>query len=110
MRLSVDGDGNISHSGSGQLYLNMTGDVSHSASFKGDQIVAFDVPRSYVDRIASESLPQRMPRGWPGTRRDWNLARKMAPDQSDGPGLFGLPDHYIGGLLDAIIPGSGRVI
>ncbi|MFJ6198696.1 polymorphic toxin-type HINT domain-containing protein [Micromonospora sp. NPDC092111] len=110
MRLSVGADGNISHSGSGQLYLNMTGDISHSAAFKGDQLVAFDVPRSYVDQIASESLPQRMPRGWPGTRRDWNQARKMAPDQSDGPGLLGSRTHYIDGLLDAVIPGSGRLI
>ncbi|WP_220139702.1 RHS repeat-associated core domain-containing protein, partial [Nocardia sp. GTS18] len=110
LRLDVDADGNVSHSGSGQLYLNMTGDISHSTGFKGDHIVAFDVPRSYVDSIAADSLPQRMPSDWPGTRREWNHARKAAPDQSDAPGLYGLPSGYISGLLDAIIPGSGRII
>jgi RHS repeat-associated protein len=110
MRLSVDEGGNVSVTGSGSLYLNMTGDISHSLAFKGDQLVAFDVPRSYVDAVDAASLPQRMPRGWAGSRRDWNLARKVAPDQSDGPGLFGLPDNHLPGLLDAIIPGSGRII
>lgn len=110
LRLDVDENGNVIHSGSGQLYLNMTGDIAHSIGFKGDHIVAFDVPRSFVDGVAADSLPQRMPSDWPGTRREWNLARKSAPDQSDGPGLFGLPNSYLPSLLEAIIPGSGRVI
>ncbi|MEU6404634.1 polymorphic toxin-type HINT domain-containing protein [Streptomyces sp. NPDC046985] len=109
-RLSVDADGNVSHAGSGSLYLNMTGDISHSLGFKGDQLVAFDVPTSYVRELSEASLPQRMPRGWTGMKREWNRALKMAPDQSDGPGLFGLRDHHIPGLLDAIIPGSGRIV
>ncbi|MGY0497400.1 RHS repeat-associated core domain-containing protein [Nocardia sp. FBN12] len=110
LRLDVDAAGGVTHSGSGQLYLNMTGDPSHSLGFKGNQIVAFDVPRSYVDGIAADSLPQRMPSDWPGTRREWNLARKSAPDRSDAPGLYGLPGGYISGLMDAIIPGSGRIL
>ncbi|MEU1274984.1 ricin-type beta-trefoil lectin domain protein [Streptomyces sp. NPDC005799] len=109
-RLSVDAGGNVSHSGSGALYLNMTGDISHSLEFKGDQLIAFEVPTSYIEELSEASLPQRMPPGWEGTKREWNLARKMAPDQSDGPGLFGLRDHHIPGLMDAIIPGSGRII
>ncbi|MGW5436325.1 putative T7SS-secreted protein [Nocardia asteroides] len=110
LRLDVDPGGNITHSGSGQLYLNMTGDIAHSLGFKGDHIVAFNVPRSYVDDVAADSLPQRMPSDWPGSRREWNLARKSAPDQSDGPGLFGLPNSYIPSLMEAIIPGSGRIL
>ncbi len=108
--MSVDGDGNVSLTGSGQLYINATGDISHSLAFKGDQLIAFDVPTSFVDDLTDASLPQRMPRGWQGTQRAWNLARKMAPDQSDGPGLFGLPENYQQQLMNAIIPGSGRVI
>ncbi len=110
MRLSVDEGGNVSLTGSGSLYVNMAGDISHSVSFKGDQLIAFDVPRSYVDAVGAASLPQRIPPGWSGSKRDWNRARKMAPDQSDGPGLFGLPDNHLPGLMDAIIPGSGRII
>jgi hypothetical protein len=97
-------------------YLNMTGDISHSLAFKGDQLVSFEVPKSFVDEIAQESLPQRKPDDWEGSTRDWNRARKIAPDQSDGPGLFGLPDNkkfgpnYHQRLLDAIIPGSGRIV
>ncbi|MGW2230617.1 DUF6531 domain-containing protein [Streptomyces formicae] len=116
MRLHVDADGNVSLTGNGSLYVNMTGDVSHSLKFKGDQLVSFDVPSKVVDDIAKDSLPQRKPRGWPGTNREWAQLRKVAPDRSDGPGLFGLPDNGARGvgrdyhklLMDAIIPGSGR--
>jgi Pretoxin HINT domain len=88
MRLLVDKLGNVAHAGSGSLYLNATGDIGHSLGFKGDQLVAFDVPVSYVEKLAAPSLPRRMPRDFPGSSRDWNLLRKAAPDQSDGPGLF----------------------
>ncbi|WP_241779591.1 DUF6531 domain-containing protein [Streptomyces natalensis] len=116
MRLTVNENGDVSLSGSGALYLNMTGDISHTEAFKGNQIVAFDVPRSFVDEIDRDSLPQRKPSWWEGSARDWNRALKVAPDQSDGPGLFGLPDNtkhgknYFDALRNAIIPGSGRVI
>ncbi|MEV0369904.1 DUF6531 domain-containing protein [Streptomyces sp. NPDC050636] len=116
MRLTVDENGDVSLSGSGALYLNMTGDISHTEAFKGNQIIAFDVPKSFVDEIDRDSLPQRKPSWWEGSARDWNRALKVAPDKSDGPGLFGLPDNtkhgknYFDALMNAAIPGSGRVI
>ncbi|WP_455680778.1 DUF6531 domain-containing protein [Streptomyces kronopolitis] len=116
MRLSVDEHGNVSLSGNGALYLNMTGDISHTEGFKGNQIVAFDVPKRFVDEIDRDSLPQRKPSWWEGSNRDWNRALKVAPDQSDGPGLFGIPDNtkhgknYFDALMNSIVPGSGRVI
>lgn len=117
MRLHVDANGDVSLTGNGSLYVNMTGDISHSLKFKGDQIVSFDVPSKVVDDIAKDSLPQRKPPGWPGKMREWTRLRKVAPDRSDGPGLFGLPDNKAGGygrdyhklMMDAIIPGSGRI-
>ncbi|MGW9078461.1 hypothetical protein [Streptomyces kronopolitis] len=94
----------------------MTGDISHTEGFKGNQIVAFDVPKRFVDEIDRDSLPQRKPSWWEGSNRDWNRALKVAPDQSDGPGLFGIPDNtkhgknYFDALMNSIVPGSGRVI
>ncbi|WSR43556.1 hypothetical protein OG196_33365 [Kitasatospora purpeofusca] len=81
-RLLVDSDGNVSHQGGGTLYLNMSGDVSHSQEFRGGagQLVAFDVPTSLVNEIRGAALPQRMPRGFAGSKRDWNIMRKNAPE------------------------------
>lgn len=71
-RLLVDGSGNVSHQGSGRLYLNMSGDISHSQAFRGGggQIVAFDLPTSLVNQIRGSALPQRMPRGFSGSKRE----------------------------------------
>ncbi|MFJ5174393.1 RHS repeat-associated core domain-containing protein [Streptomyces griseoviridis] len=115
MRLSVDGEGNVAHQGDGQLYLNMSGDISHSQSFRGGSghIVAFDVPTSYVNSILESALPQRMPRGFSGSKRDWNLLRKSAPEAADpkvSPGLVGLPSGMIDDFMSNIVPGSGRIL
>ncbi|MFF9645558.1 hypothetical protein [Kitasatospora aureofaciens] len=114
-RLVVDKNGNVSVQGNGNLYLNMSGDITHSQAFRGGsgQIIAFDVPSSRVTRLLDAALPQRMPRGYPGTRREWNQARKNAPEIADpkvSPGLIGLPTDLIDEFIDSIVPGSGRII
>lgn len=96
----------------------MSGDVTHSLGFRGgdSQIVAFDVPSSFVDDIQDSAIDQRRPSGM--SRRDWNIysaGRPQIDDPSVGPGLYGLPADLFGGedfsgLLDAIVPGSGRVV
>ncbi|WP_431683455.1 hypothetical protein [Kitasatospora sp. KL5] len=114
-RLGVDKDGNITRQGNGNLYLNMSGDIAHSQTFRGGsgQIIAFEVPTSRVERILDAALPQRMPRGYTGSRREWNQARKNAPEIADpklSPGLIGLPQHLLDEFLDSIVPGSGRIV
>ena len=114
-RLSVDGGGNVSHQGDGRLYLNMSGDVSHSQGFRGSggTIVAFDVPSSVVDGVVGSALPQRMPRGYSGTKKDWKIESRNSPELSDpkvSPGLIGLPSGMIDGFMARIVPGSGRLL
>lgn len=112
-RLSVDGDGGVSINGDGMLHLNMSGNIAHTEQFRGSggQIVAFDVPSSYVAQVRSAAIDQRRPSGM--SRRQWNIfssGRPQIDDPGKGPDLYGLPSEMFPGLLDAIIPGSGRVL
>jgi hypothetical protein len=112
-RLSTDADGNVSISGDGMLHLNMSGDITHSEQFRGSggQIIAFDVPTSYVDSVRSAAISQRRPSGM--SRRQWNIfsaGRPQIDDPGQGPDLYGLPSEMFPGLLGAIIPGSGRAL
>ncbi|OOC55593.1 MULTISPECIES: RHS repeat-associated core domain-containing protein [Nocardiopsis] len=114
-RLLVDGSGNVSHQGSGRLYLNMSGDISHSQSFRGGagQIVAFDLPTSLVNQIRGSALPQRMPRSFAGSKREWNMLRRSSPEIADpkvSPGLIGVPGQMIDEIMGSIVPGSGRIL
>ncbi|MGW6914702.1 polymorphic toxin-type HINT domain-containing protein [Kitasatospora sp. NPDC054939] len=111
-RLAVDDSGNVSISGDGYLYLNMSGDIRHSLGFRGGRsdIVAFDIPSDYANRITSSVAPQRKPRGWPGSPRDWNRYVSSSVQKSDEPGLYGIPGSMLDELEGMIIPGSGRII
>lgn len=113
MRLSVDAGGNVGINGDGMLHLNMSGDISHSQSFRGGggHIVAFDVPTSYVDQIRANAIGQRPPSGM--GRRQWNIfksGRAQIDDPSRGADLFGLPSEMHDDLLANIVPGSGRIL
>ncbi|MFF1615239.1 Hint domain-containing protein [Amycolatopsis sp. NPDC058278] len=114
-RLAIDAGGNVSLSGEGRLYLNLSGDASHSLQFRGadGQVVGFDVDRAFVDRVRASALPQRMPRGFAGSRRDWNQLRSTSPEIADpkvSPGLYGIPSNMFDDLRGAIVPGSGRIV
>jgi hypothetical protein len=110
-RLGIDANGNVSLSGEGRLHLNMSGDASHSLQFRGadGQVLGFDVDSSFVNRVRESALPQRKPRGFAGSTREWNQLRRTQPDIADpsvSPGLYGIPSNMFGDL----IPGSGRVV
>ncbi|MFF3642186.1 RHS repeat-associated core domain-containing protein [Streptomyces sp. NPDC002564] len=112
-RLSVDGDGGVSINGDGMLHLNMSGNIAHTEQYRGSggQIVAFDVPSSYVARVRSGAIDQRRPPGM--SRRQWNISssgRAQIDDPGRGKDLYGIPSEMFPGLLAAIIPGSGRVL
>ncbi len=115
LRLAIDSNGNVSLSGEGRLYLNMSGDVSHSLQFRGTdgQVLGFDVDSSFVNKVRELALPQRKPRGFTGSAREWNQLRRERPEISDpsvSPGLYGIPTNMLGELMGAIVPGSGRVV
>ncbi|MFC7443080.1 polymorphic toxin-type HINT domain-containing protein [Laceyella putida] len=115
LRLSVDEAGNVSLKGDGKLYLNMSGDISHSRTFRGSggHIVAFDMPTSYVRGILDAALPQRKPKGFKGSKSEWKRLFRTSPEISDpskSPGLIGIPTNMLDEFMSNIIPGSGRII
>ncbi|MFG2175529.1 hypothetical protein ACGFMO_29915 [Streptomyces niveus] len=111
-------DGEVTITGHGKLYLNMSGDISHTIEFRSDggQILSYEIPRSYRDSIHNFAIPQNKddhPDGSAFTRQEWKAILKEYPEISDptkGPHLYGIPDKLLDGLRDAIISGSGRVV
>jgi RHS repeat-associated protein len=117
-RVLVDADGNVTITGDNMLHVNMSGDIAHSEAFRGpeSQIVAFDVPTSYVDQVRAAAIDQRRPSGM--SRKQFNIfssGRPQIDDPKVGPDLYGIPSNLFGGdafsgLLGAVVPGSGRVV
>lgn len=115
LRLFVDEAGNVRLKGEGKLYVNMSGDISHSRSFRGggEHIVAFDMPNSYVNKILDSALPQRKPKGFLGSTSEWRRLFRNSPEISDpskSPGLIGIPSNMLDEFMGNIIQGSGRII
>ncbi|OEU87292.1 hypothetical protein DB35_28025 [Streptomyces abyssalis] len=117
-RVHIGENGEVVISGKGKLYLNMSGDISHTTEFRGDggQIVAFDVSREYRDAVRDAALPQDRadhPDGDSFSKPEWKQLLREYPEISDpskGPDLYGISDKLLGGLRENIVPGSGRVI
>ncbi len=76
-RVRVDENGNVTINGNNHLYVNMSGDLRHTVEFRGDsgQIVAFDVPKSFVDDIRANAVPQEQPTGLGFTKQEWKQVR-----------------------------------
>ncbi|MFC8586380.1 putative T7SS-secreted protein [Streptomyces sp. NPDC057217] len=114
-RVRIDENGNVTINGNNHLYVNMSGDLRHTVEFRGDsgQIVAFDVPKSFVDDIRANAVPQEQPAGLGFTKQEWKQVKQVYPEISDptrGADLYGLPGEVIEKMRRAIIPGSGRII
>ncbi|WP_101255271.1 DUF6531 domain-containing protein [Streptomyces barkulensis] len=117
-RVHIGDNGEVTITGNGKLYVNMSGDIRHTTEFRGDggQIVAFDVPRAYRDAVRADALPQdkdEHPDGSAFTRQEWKQLLKEYPEISDptkGPDLYGIPNNLLGQLRNSVVPGSGRVI
>ncbi|MEU5945351.1 hypothetical protein ABZ793_07285 [Micromonospora sp. NPDC047465] len=105
-------------SGDTMIHLDFSGNIKHTEDFRGSgsQIAAFDVPESFVDKLRAAAIDQRRPPGM--SRRTWNIRNSGRPqidDPTKGSDLYGIPSNLFGGenfsgLLDAVIPGSGRVV
>ncbi|PWK72153.1 RHS repeat-associated protein [Streptomyces sp. CG 926] len=114
-RVHIDANGNVTIDGNNHLYVNMSGDLRHTVEFRGDsgQIVAFDVPKSFVDDIRTHAVPQEQPDGLGFTKQEWKQVKQVYPEISDptrGTDLYGLPGEVIEKMRKAIIPGSGRIV
>ena len=112
-RVEVDADGGVRITDGGSLYVNMSGDISHTTEFRGDegQIVSFDVPRSYVDQVRATAVKQRPPKGM--TRTEWKAYKSEYPEISDptkGKDLYGIPSKLLDDLRANIVPNSGRIV
>jgi RHS repeat-associated protein len=117
-RVLVDGEGNVSITGENMLHVNMSNNIAHTEAFRGaeSQIVAFDVPKTFVEKIQATAIKQRPPSGM--SRREFNIFKNGKPQIDDphvGPDLYGIPHDLFGGsnfseLVSQIVPGSGRVI
>ncbi len=100
------------------IHVNMSGNIGHTEAFRGSesQIVAFDVPQSFLDEVRAAAIGQRRPKGM--SRRQWNIhsvGRPQIDDPKVAPDLYGIPHDLFGGnnfsaLISAVVPGSGRVI
>ena len=117
-RIHIDAGGNVTASGDAMIHVNMSGKIEHTEAFRGSesQIVAFDVPKSFLDEVRAAAIGQRRPKGM--SRREWNIdsvGRPQIDDPKVAADLYGIPHDLFGGenfsaLLSAVIPGSGRVI
>jgi RHS repeat-associated protein len=117
-RVLIDGEGNVAITGENMLHVNMSNEIAHTEAFRGaeSQIVAFDVPKTFVEKIQATAVKQRPPSGM--SRREFNIFKNGKPqidDPKQGPDLYGIPHDLFGGsnfseLVSQIVPGSGRVI
>ncbi|MFF9309436.1 RHS repeat-associated core domain-containing protein [Streptomyces sp. NPDC014748] len=117
-RIHIGENGEVTITGNGKLYVNMSDDISHTVEYRGEggQIVSFEVSREYRDSIRESALPQNKddhPDGDAFTRKEWKELLKEYPEISDptkGPDLYGIPHKLFPGLRRAIADNSGRVV
>ncbi|WP_030068585.1 RHS repeat-associated core domain-containing protein [Streptomyces natalensis] len=117
-RLKIGPNGEVTLRGKQHLYVNMSNDIKHTTEYrKGqsrpDEILAFDMPKSYLEKVRETAVPQGAPDGWEGTKQDWKKLKSDKPEISDptqGPDLYGIPAKLLDEFMGEIKPNSGRMI
>ncbi len=117
-RVHIGENGEVTITGHGKLYLNMSGDMKHTVEFRSDGGRLFRTTSQSptgipFTRMHCHKTRPITPDGSAFTRQEWKALLKEYPEISDptkGPHLYGIPDKMLDGLRDAIIPGSGRVV
>ncbi|MFH8614263.1 DUF6531 domain-containing protein [Streptomyces sp. NPDC017979] len=115
-RIHIDENGNVRISGKNSLYVNMSDDIRHTTEFRKDepgQIVSFEVPKSFVEYVRRDAVPQEQPPDLGFTKAEWKELKKSYPEISDptrGTDLYGLPNEVIEKMRKVIIPGSGKIV
>ncbi|MEU2623871.1 DUF6531 domain-containing protein, partial [Streptomyces sp. NPDC007157] len=117
-RIHIGENGEVTITGKGKLYLNMSGNINHTLEYRGadGQIVSFKIPEDYLVKIRESALPQNKddhPDGGAFTRTEWKGLLQEYPEISDptkGKDLYGIPAKLLNELRDNIIKDSGRVV
>ncbi len=110
VRLHIGMDGNVTILGKSPLFLNF-GNESRAQSylqrrladprFAGSKLKSFQVPISYLDDLRESSVSEDLARQFPD--------RPFRVDINQGNDQFGLRSNLFSGLLEAIVPGGGRI-
>ncbi|SEF08638.1 DUF6531 domain-containing protein [Streptomyces sp. Ag109_O5-10] len=116
-RIHIGQNGEVTITGKGKLYLNMSGDIRHTLEYRGDggQIVSFKISEDYLAKVRESALPQNKddhPDGDAFSRTEWKGLLQEYPEISDptkGKDLYGIPAKLLDELRDNIVKGSGRV-
>ncbi|RXS85346.1 RHS repeat protein [Streptomyces sp. TM32] len=117
-RIKIGPNGEVTLQGKQSLYVNMSNDIKHTTEYRGgqsrpDEIVAFDMPKSYLEKVRETAVPQGAPDDWEGTKQDWKKYKSDKPEISDptkGPDLYGIPAKLLDEFMGEIKPNSGRMI
>ncbi|MFI0905802.1 RHS repeat-associated core domain-containing protein [Streptomyces sioyaensis] len=117
-RIKIGPNGEVTLQGKQSLYVNMSDDIKHTTEYRSgqsrpDEIVAFDMPKSYLEKVRETAVPQGAPDGWEGTKQDWKKFKSDKPEISDptkGPDLYGIPAKLLDDFAANIKPNSGRMI
>ena len=114
-RIHIGEDGKVTITGKGALYVNLSGDMSHTVQFRGEggQIVEFQVSSEYLDKIRRTAIPQKQPDGLGFSDDEWRQLKKICPEISDptkGDDLYGIPSGMLKEFREEVAKYPGRVV
>ncbi|MFE3850487.1 putative T7SS-secreted protein [Streptomyces griseorubiginosus] len=114
-RMHVDENGNVTITGKGALYVNLSGDIGHTLSFRGEggQIVEFKISEEFRDKIRRTAIPQQQPEGLGFTKAEWKELKRIYPEISDptmGEDLYGIPSDMLDEFRREVAKYPGRII
>ncbi|MFD6432140.1 RHS repeat-associated core domain-containing protein [Streptomyces venezuelae] len=114
-RIHIGEDGQVTITGKGSLYVNLSGDIRHTVEFRGEggQIVQFKISEEFRDKIRKLAVPQKQPEGLGFTDAEWKQLKKFYPEISDptkGPDLYGIPSGMLDEFRREVSKYPGRVV
>ena len=114
-RVHIGENGEVTITGKGFLYVNLSGDIKHTVEYRGagGQIVEFQISEALRDRIRRTAIPQKQPDGLGFTDAEWRQLKKICPEISDpskGDDLYGIPDSMLKEFREEVAKYPGRVV
>uniref|UniRef100_UPI0006EBCD1C DUF6531 domain-containing protein n=1 Tax=Streptomyces torulosus TaxID=68276 RepID=UPI0006EBCD1C len=114
-RIHVDENGNVTITGKGALYVNLSGEIGHTVRFRGDggQIVEFQISEEFREKIRNNAIPQQQPEGLGFTKAEWKELKRIYPEISDptmGEDLYGIPSGMLDEFRAEVSKYPGRIV